>query len=294
MSYQSLPEAARRRYIAYGLVIDSTLALRGALAATGAAAARAHADIEIRTGAIPADLVVEKQVGPYSWCPGKIIFDMPSVGRYYCDGGRAMTVEPAQGAASRSVEDMLIATALPVLLWMRDQVILHASCLQLPGFPAAIALSGPSGIGKSTLLQQGYLGGARIVGDDTIALHGHEDGVTASGLPGLIQGAGATAVARDRALNEAPLGAVFFLSRTPSLNNLSFSELTGAGALQAMLGQRHRNRVLGLLGKEAAVFKAIAAMVSGPAFRIFTWHKRDGDASLRNEEMAFIEAVLTS
>ncbi|MES2016465.1 MAG: hypothetical protein V4484_08205 [Pseudomonadota bacterium] len=289
----------RRRYRAFGLVIDSTLAIPGALAVTGAAALQATADVEIRIGALAADMTIEKQAGPYSYSRGSIIFDMPKVARYCCERGLTITVEPAVGADQDAIEGMLIATALPVLLWMRNRVVLHGACVQLARSPAGFAIAGPSGSGKSTLLQQFYQRGASVVGDDTICLGLAHAAVSASGLPGLIHGPvtgsarrPAIAVATDKALDGCRLNAVFVLRRAPAPADPVLSELTGVAALEAMLGQRHRAGVLHLLGKQAAVLQALAGMLAGPALRVFAWHRTEGDVGLRDKEVEFIEDIL--
>ncbi|MDO8653364.1 MAG: hypothetical protein Q7R66_14355 [Undibacterium sp.] len=286
------------------MIIDSTLEIPGAIPIiAGVDANGEEVDITIRMGELPSELNIEKHLEPYSWSPGQIVFDMPSVARYLCERGVAIIIEPAAGAEKRAIEEMLIATALPVLLWMRDQIILHASCLIPVGLTASIAISGPSGIGKSTLLEQFYARGAKVVGDDTILLCLNNGVAVASGLPCSIQARTANSatrhemfVAKERTLASSPLAALFLLTRTPtqSSNQSPFVELKGAEAILAILAQRHRARVLSLLGKEATVFKTITSILSQKTFKIFAWYRREGDVVLGDREVEFMTALCTA
>lgn len=302
MSFQTCTETANRRYIAYGLVIDSTIDVLGAIPlAVDLAEPQPEADITIRIGALPSDWNAEQRLGPYSRCAEQVIFDMPSVGRYLCDRGLTITIEPANGATKRSLEEMLIATALPVLLWMRNELVLHAACLKPLGAKMAIALSGSSGSGKSTLLEQFYFKGVSVIGDDTIRLTSEQGIIAASGLPCVIQQRPlASSVRSDlqvlpaQRLERSSLGALFFLQRSSGPVQNPFVKLNGVDAIKAILEQRHRARVLGLLGKEAAVFKTIAGLFNQGKLPIFNWYRCDGDLSLSERETQFIENLCGS
>lgn len=248
-------------YLGYGLRIASDLAIPGAMPApvikSGAV------DIDISEGS--ADLGGEASVsGPYRWRGDAFVFGMPGVARYLCLGGSRIVVERAAGASDADVSAMLIATALPALLWSRGDVVLHASAFSFPGATSAIAVAGPSGSGKSTLLAHAVAAGARAIADDSIRIRLDRDAsVVAYGLAGgYFVGEGEKC---DRTFAPVPvasqlagqkLGAVLVLSpeaRAPR-------RLDTFETLAALLANRHRPRIAHLMRTEPATLPIIAAI----------------------------------
>ena len=62
----------------------------------------------------------------------------------------------------------LIGQVLPFAALLQGLEVFHASAVEVDG--RAVAISGPSGLGKSTLALELYLGGAGFVTDDVLAL----------------------------------------------------------------------------------------------------------------------------
>jgi len=298
MSSPSIVEQNRRLYVAFDLAIDSALNIQGALPA-GAAGSVIEPDfppVSIGLGDTPSDSVFERKLQPYLWQPGQLLFDMPGVARYLCTDGKSIVVDPVESANAQAVEEMLVATALPALLWMRGELVLHACCFQPAGSTAAIAIAGPSGIGKSACIAQFYAQGAQIIADDVIRLSMGGRQLVASGLPCAIQTRTSADVSsrqtihvsHDRVLVSADLAAIFVLNRGASSGKRPFVELQGVAALQALLAQRHRARAARLLGQEEATFKTLSALVATNAVKVFAWYRRDGDISLSDGEVDFI------
>jgi hypothetical protein len=150
--------------------------------------------------------------------------------------GRRLRSAPAAG--EQEWQRMLIAQVLPFASVLRGLEVLHASAVVLDG--AAVAISGPSGAGKTSLaIALSRLGGT-FLADDVLAIERVGDGLVAHpGAPiaGIdreeaerlrLAGAAADAPAALLGANRreeivrvepsaapAPLGALFFLERRP-------------------------------------------------------------------------------
>lgn len=148
---------------AFGLTIDTAFDLPGAVP-TGCS----QPDVVIVEGAIPPQHVAQSS-GPYALIGSRLLFAAEGVARYLI-GDRRIVVDPAGLRDDEHIAALLIATALPALLWMRGVYVLHAAAFVLPGAERAIAVTAPSGGGKSTLLAEALRRGARMVADDVLGL----------------------------------------------------------------------------------------------------------------------------
>ena len=168
------------QYLAYGLRIDSSIPLIGALPAGPVAGF--GTDLKVEYHRDWPDVAPERVDGPYQWAGNTLFFNQAGCARYHITANR-IGVTPCAGASKLEVAQMLVATALPAALWRRGLLVLHAAGVELSGQQRAIALAGPSGIGKSTLLHQLFCAGGRIVGDDTCTLSLCDDDIISRGLP---------------------------------------------------------------------------------------------------------------
>lgn len=215
-------------------------------------------DIDIRfgVGEIGPECAVE---GPYRVGPCGFEFAMPGVARYACVGDRVL-IAPEPGASEADIATMLVATVLPALLWASGEIVLHAAAFVDPRHARAIAVAGPSGTGKSTLLAQAVAAGARVIADDSVCLRAS----VASGLPGgwydpLVAGKAErrfNPVPAAVQLAEHPLAHILIL--TPGLDVPRV--LRGADAVKALLDNRHRPRIARLMGHEPALLSKLAAI----------------------------------
>jgi hypothetical protein len=282
------------RSFAYGLTIASQVELVGAV--TRRLASDAPSDIEIIHGeaAIGADA---KRNGPYLLRGNRLLFDAPGVAKYLCIAGREIRIAASPMADPAAVAGLLIATALPALLWQRGTFVLHAGGVVLPQHRSVIAIAGPSGVGKSSVLDQLVQAKAGFVGDDTLAIASDQENLDISGLPTsyFLPGQGgddrsAVAVPEAQVLTSAHLGAVVILARQAVVEGPPIVRLEGVSAVEALLNNRHRPRVPVLLGREFEVLRFCTLLCA--RVPIYTWRRKDGDIAISSEERAALEVCV--
>lgn len=243
-----------KRYRAFDLIVDSAFDLPGAVEVDVGVGA---ADISIVPGnAILSDATAS--LAPYRLSGDSVEFTAVGVGRYLIDAGTRIIVEEEPGGDREMLIALLIATALPAALWMRGDMAIHACAVMPPGASGAIAVTAPSGGGKSTLLQCWAEAGAAVVADDVMRLSDADGVVTASGLPG---GCFLTLADSDdrhflafppeQHMASAPLKALVQLDFAPGPPRLE--RLDALAALQLLIAARHRPKVPTLLGKNGAL-----------------------------------------
>ena len=288
--------AIARHYLAYDLVVRSGLALPGGIPLeSGDPRLAAGVDIEIVEGdaALPG---IVRALGPYRLAGDSLSFEMPEIARYRCDAGARMIVERTGGTSESVAAHYLIATALPALLWMRGEIVLHAAAALLPGAAGAIAVGGASRSGKSTVLRQLVAAGASVVADDSVCLRFSGTDMTISGLAGgyFVAEADSTVSRRfesvppERQIRAAPLaGLVMLGARLPS-GAPAFRALGGVAALEALLGSRHRPRIPTLLGNNKPMLPVLARLSETQPIHL--WNRREGAAALDPNEVAWLTA----
>ena len=188
----------------------------------------------------------------------------------------------------------LIATALPAVLWMRGEIVLHVAAALLPGATGAIAIGGVSGGGKSTILRQLVAAGASVVADDTLCLRFDGPDVTVSGLAGgyFVADAGAAKgtprrfemVPHERRVASARLAGLVMLGARTLSGGPTFRTSGGVAALEALLASRHRPRIPTLLGKNKALLPVLARL--SEMLPIQRWNRQVGAPALDPAELA--------
>ncbi|MFM5949976.1 MAG: hypothetical protein ACKOPM_12255 [Novosphingobium sp.] len=230
----------------YGLCLSSPFRLPGAGVATSI-----RADLTIVEG--PAILPeAAQQRGPYRQLGERIALTIPDAGRFLLAGPGRLEVAPKPGVDPEVLAAFLVASGLPMLLWQRGGMLLHASGIELGG--KAIAIAGPSGVGKSTLAGALLERGGRLIGDDTLWLADPANPALAAGLSGgqfLRIGSDIRfdALPPQRRSGARALDAVVILSRGP----VEPSRLGPIEAVRALLQLRHRPAVPAMLGRDSAV-----------------------------------------
>ncbi|MEY2928127.1 MAG: hypothetical protein RL367_2604 [Pseudomonadota bacterium] len=260
-----------------GLTLESEIDLPGAMPRNGHTG---EADVRISLGeaSLPDP---ETTNAVYSRRGDRLLFDAPGVARYLADAGTRLVIEPVAGADLAEVTALLIATALPMLVWMRGGFVLHASAFILPGDDLAVAIAGPSGSGKSTVLDHMVKQGARCLGDDSLSIVIDKGVVRASGLPTgyflPLAGSGGrkfTTVPPPLWTESAPLGALLVIGQPDSLDRPA----TGVTALELLLKNRHRPRIPAIMRLEKSGLE-FCARLSGQ-LPVSVWHRKPGEFGL--------------
>lgn len=96
-----------------------------------------------------------------------LTWDVAEVGRFHVDArGHIITYDLEPGALLSDAENMLVGPVLSVAGQQAGHVMLHASAVEFAG--GAIAFSGPSGFGKSTLVASFRDEQLPLVSDDVL------------------------------------------------------------------------------------------------------------------------------
>ena len=231
-----------RRWSGFGLSIESDCAVPGLLAD---AAPPEEADFRIEMLAVLAPDDAEQPL--YRLEHDTLIFSAPEVAEYRIRRDW-IGIAPLAGADPQMVVGLLAATALPAVMWMRGDAVLHAAMLRTPS-GKGVAIVGPSGIGKSTVAAQWLERGAALVADDSVRLQREGDRIVANGLAGGFHRVAGTrefcAVPPERAARDVPLDAILVLSR--SEGDAALVRLSPLDAMTRLLANQHRPQIPAIL-----------------------------------------------
>lgn len=171
-------DSQRYRYTAFGLLIDSQVALPELAAGVWGAA-----DVSIVYGKIPDKLISPIEQGDYYQAADKeFLFRVEGVAGYYVTDGRKIVVQPDNGDDLRELRLYLLGTAMGVLLMQRDVLPIHGSAVVVNGM--GMVFTGWCGAGKSTLAAVLHKSGYSLLADDISASTVDEGGSTL-GSPGI-------------------------------------------------------------------------------------------------------------
>src|SRR5580704_14445669 len=148
-----------------GLSVCSEIELPGLIASV----AERVPQVSIRRGPVPENLPDCRASGP-TWqvADKQFLLRIPDIARFLLNDGREIVFAPESEDAAADIPIFILGTVFGILLHQREQIVLHASAVEVNG--RAILFCGASGAGKSTLAaaltQQGY----PLVTDDFCAL----------------------------------------------------------------------------------------------------------------------------
>lgn len=270
-------------YGVFGLVVRSDLPLEEL-----PPAARVDApDIRIVLGVTGA-----AADGPYGYSASDAgtLLRVRDVGRYLIRDGREIVVEPDEGASDRNVRLFLLGSALGALLHQKGLLPLHANAIEMDG--RAVAFSGHSGAGKSTIAAWFHDRGHRILTDDVCVI-GFDAAGRALAYPGIprlrlwreaLEATGRDAgdyrrsfdamdkydVPSDRhALEPLPLAAIYLLRQADAeAEGPSIERLQGVDAVETIVSNTYRGaylKTIGRTGEHLAACLRVARQV--PVFR---------------------------
>lgn len=153
------------RYRLFGLTLASDLECPELITAPPKVLSEGPADIQIQLAALEPDLAqATVSHARVQIAPGVYQFLIADVARYRVSEGRCIQVDPVAGADPGDVRLWLLGTALGALLHQRGLLPLHVSALALDD--TAVAFTGDSGDGKSTLAAALHRRGLPLLTDD--------------------------------------------------------------------------------------------------------------------------------
>ncbi len=269
-------------YRLFGLNLRSEIDLAG-LAPPVAAGAP---DVEIAFGPVPAS-----DHSGYRATEDGTLLSVAKVGRYLIREGRQIVVDPAPGASERNVRLFLLGSAIGALLHQRGLLPLHANAIDIGG--RAVAFSGHSGAGKSTIAAWFHDRGHRILADDVCVIGFDESGraLAYPGIPRLrlwreaLEASGRDADAYVRSFddtdkydvptrNEAgpepvPLAAIYLLRKADEGgSDADIDRLKGVDAVETLVANTYRGGYLSMIGRTSEHLHACIRVARAvPVFR---------------------------
>jgi hypothetical protein len=272
-----------RQTTGFGLRIASDCAIPGTFDDPGGSSW--ETDITVET---LAPVQADQEARPiYNWDGETLVFSPPGVGRYYCRRD-SIGIAAEHGADPQMVVDLLVATALPAVLWLRGDAVLHATAI-LSGAGTAIAIAGPSGIGKSTVVAQLIETGAELLADDTVRLARVGPHIRANGLSAgyHLSSTGDSdrafhPVAHCDLLADIPVRAIVFLTRTKATPALI--RLDPLDALTRLLANQHRPAIPAILGRRGDVLELMTFVAQN--CEMYEW--RRSSPTLGSAELAML------
>ncbi|MDD5711443.1 MAG: hypothetical protein PHY31_01650 [Smithellaceae bacterium] len=239
-------------------------------------------DVRILSGETPREIrgSVVKREG-YQLAPGRFLFCVSKVGRYYVTDGERIVVEPSAGADAAEIRLFLLGTAFGVLLLQRGILPMHGSALVLNA--QGIILTGSAGAGKSTLLAALKRNGAPFLADDVSAVSIDEErvpwiqpaypqqklwrdsamniGVDISGCPSILARIDKFSVSIEEGFCRTPvrLTAVCEL-RAEYRPEAVMMQLTGPDKIAVLLRHTYRQSLVAGLGLKGEHFESCATI----------------------------------
>ncbi|HEX8571414.1 MAG TPA: hypothetical protein VF759_01540 [Allosphingosinicella sp.] len=281
-------EAARPAwtYRLFGLDLRSEIDLAGLAPPCDSPAP----DVEIRFGPVPAG----DSAPGYSAIPEGTLLSVAKVGRYLISDGRRIVIDPAPGASERNLRLFLLGSAIGALLHQRGLLPLHANAIDLGG--RAVAFSGHSGAGKSTIAAWFHDRGYPILADDVCVI-GFDEAGRALAYPGIprlrlwreaLEASGRDAGAYDRSFDDIdkydvptrtdsslrplPLAAIYLLRKAEEAGagagDAAIDRLTGVDGVETLMSNTYRGaylKTIGRTGEHLAACLRVARAV--PVFR---------------------------
>ncbi len=256
-------------YSVYGLVLDSEIPFPELPTAPAAAAG-----ISLRLGPVPIGESPLERVAYTPLSPREVFVRYRNVGAALVRFGTDITLQPHPAVDPLTLRLFVLQQVTGVALLQRGLFVLHASAAVVNGH--AVAFSGVSGQGKSTMLAALNQLGCPILTDDVLAVD-LRDPASPTALPGLVQlkltdetrsrvaseilsaqpiGGRLTkklcAIRGDSAAHSAPLAEVYLLGNA---DRLQFTPLPPALAAMELVRNTYGSRLLHSIGLSASHFQ---------------------------------------
>ncbi|HVR91335.1 MAG TPA: hypothetical protein VHG29_09620 [Novosphingobium sp.] len=274
-------DPALRRTFGFGQMIDSAIAIPGTIAVPTDIPPGPPLTVAGRAASPP---------GPgdlYRIEHGIFVYSLAGVASFRCTPGSIALAAPTN-ADPALIAELLVANALPAVLWQQGSFVLHASAVVLDEDVGAIAIVGPAGSGKSSVAAALLDHGALLVGDDSLRIDCEATGATVSGLSGGLFDAIVPGEQRrfrpvtpDCAVPSARLLGIAVLDERAA--SFRLDRVARLRAVELLLAHRHRPGIPALLGmRQSVVAQATAIARSVP---VALWHRRTGDLTISTGEV---------
>ena len=156
-------------YQLFGLNIVSELSLSGIKESNFS-----NPDLYIKIGSVPSTLDNYKDKGVFYYAaPGRFLFEMDSVGRFWVNEGKEIIIEKHKTAIDTEVNLFLLGSVMGAALLQRGLTPLHGSAILKDG--RAIVIGGKSGAGKSSLAAAFINRGYSLLSDDITVIDVQND-----------------------------------------------------------------------------------------------------------------------
>lgn len=273
----------------FGLTFHSEIAIPGTVA-TAFSGGEQGAPIRV---SVCRETIVGNGMPEFRLEREELVFAPREVGEYRIGIDR-IEIALRADADPELVGVLLVATALPALLWMRGHMVLHAAGLAMPGGDV-VAIAGASGSGKSSLAQALLRQGARLIGDDSLDLQYQDWGISIAGLPGgyyLGEGDARSFQRIPPASSQQQGKLAHLVVLEPRGEGARLRRVVGVEAVAMLLEHRHRPQVPALLGLRQRSLAFATELVK--IVPVFAWSRRMGDVDIEPDRlMAMIAAALS-
>jgi hypothetical protein len=227
------------------------------------------ADVEVRWGVVD---VGETAPAGYSTSPAGTLLRVPRTGAFLIRQGREIIVSIDPEGSERNLRLFLLGSAFGALLHQRGLLPLHANAVEIDG--RAVAFSGHSGAGKSTMAAWFHDRGHRILSDDVCVIATDADGkaVAYPGIPRLrlwreaLEASGRSADEYQRSFDDMDkydvptleqrrsepltLDRIYMLRKAddgPAVGRIT--RLSGVEAVDALVSNTYRGGYLSMIGR---------------------------------------------
>ena len=252
---------------------------------------RSEAPVELvfRIGKVPARLEAPDYVSSFLQTKGRdrYLRAWPDDARILVENGREVTVDLAPGTNLTEARALLMGPVQAVLWHQRGLLPLHASVVGVNG--RALALAGPSGVGKSTLAAALSARGHHAMADDICIVDAADGadvlptaprlrlwrdalqhlGIAVDGLPRALSHSDKYLVdcGKEGETEPRKLGAIVLLSRQ-ACGTVAIERLRGARSVMELQGVVHMPRAARALGLDPAVFTGLTKLAT---FGVAVW-----------------------
>ena len=260
-------------YKIYGISLESELQLPSLVSSKGA-----EAEVCIKYGKLPSHLPSIREKGLYfESSPNDFLFKFQHIAKYRIQNGTRIEIEIFDDSRLELVKMILLGTVMGILLHQRGIVPIHGSAIHTTN--GAYIFSGPSTIGKSSLLAWFIKLGFNAIADDIAAIKPVNKPILYHGIPQLKLWIDVLdycnleketkirpelekyrlSITEQFIQEETIVGIIFILEKT-NTSEFSHEELYGSAKVSALIRNTYRNRFVNGLGLQEVLLNNIIAI----------------------------------